>query len=237
MATFTWTDGNGSWSVPGNWSTDSVPNSSSANVLIVDGSSIVTLSASVSVDSLQLAGGNALNISSGSVFTVGTQIENAGTILVAAELNNAALDTDGTVSLTGGGTVILSNGTSGNQALISQSTSGSPLTNVDNTIEGFGQIGGAGGLALVNEGTVDANVLGQTLILSGGAGTNSGVLEATDSGALSITTSVTNTGGNITADGATVAISNNAEITGGTLNTSRRHPRIGGGSGQKCWTG
>ena len=172
------------------------------------------------LDGVTISSGSTYTIGSGGVVQIEGTIDNAGTILVGARDNNAGLDTDGPVSLTGGGTVILSNGTSGFQALIAQSVGGSPLTNVNNTIEGFGQIGGAGGLALVNEGTVDANASGQTLVLSGGGITNSGLLEATGGGALSITTSVNNTGGDITADGATVAISNSAVITGGTLNTS-----------------
>jgi hypothetical protein len=62
------------------------------------------------------------------------------------------------VSLTGSGPV----------TLLAQAVSGSPLTNVDNTIQGFGQIGGNSGLVLVNQGTVDANVSAQTLALNGG---------------------------------------------------------------------
>ena len=45
--------------------------------------------------------------------------------------------------------------------------------------------------------------------------------QATNGATLSIQSNTTNTGGNITADGAgsTVAIGNNAAITGGTLST------------------
>ena len=161
MATSTWIDGNGTWTVNGNWSTDSFPDSSSASASIVDGTSTVTLSASVSVDNLQLSGGNVLDISSGSALAVSSQIINAGVIQIAAGPNNAALETSGAVSLTGGGTVTLSNsGTSVPGAVIAQAVASSPLTNVDNTIQGFGQIGGASGLILVNHGTVDANDVG-----------------------------------------------------------------------------
>src|SRR5260370_41875392 len=64
----TWSDANGSWTVPGNW-TSGTPNSS-ANACIIDGTSTVTLTGSGSVASLQLAGGNGLVVSDGSSFTV-----------------------------------------------------------------------------------------------------------------------------------------------------------------------
>src|SRR5215469_14793880 len=56
----TWALGmSGSWTVDGNWTPATFPNSSGTNVCIVDGDSTVTLSARVSTDSLQLASGNA----------------------------------------------------------------------------------------------------------------------------------------------------------------------------------
>jgi hypothetical protein len=73
------------------------------------------------------------------------------------------------VSLTGSGTVTLSNSGSGSPGpLIAQAVSGSPLTNVDNTNQRFGQIGGSSGFVLVNQGTVDANVSPQMLALNAG---------------------------------------------------------------------
>ena len=61
-----------------------------------------------------------------------------------------------------------------------------------------------------------------TLTLNGGGVTNTKLLEATAGGVLSILPLSTNTGANITATGShsTVNISNNATITGGTLNAT-----------------
>jgi hypothetical protein len=210
----------GNWNTAGNWSPSGVPNSSTTNVCIVDGLSTVTLDTSPSVASLQIASGNGLDISSGQRLNIfGPSLVNAGAIQITAGSNNAQLSTNGPVSLTGGGTVTLSNSAT-NVAYIAQAVGGSPLTNVDNTIKGSGNIGSNTGLAFVNQGTVDANVSGQTLILTGSGVANSNLLEATNNGTLAITTNVNNTGGAITANGGTVAISNSATITGGTLNSS-----------------
>ncbi|HXZ14998.1 MAG TPA: hypothetical protein VEH77_03355, partial [Roseiarcus sp.] len=212
----TWSLGASSdWNTAGNWTPSGVPNSSSTNVCIVDGVSTVALDTSPSVASLQLASGNTLVISSGERLDIfGPSLVNAGAIQITAGTNNAQLSTDGPVSLTGGGTVTLSNSAT-NEAYIAQAVGSSPLTNVDNTIQGFGNIGSNTSLAFVNQGTVNANVSGQTLTLTGGGVTNSNLLEVTNNGTLAITTSVNNTGGAITANGGTVAISNSATITGG----------------------
>src|SRR5258707_132349 len=116
-------------------------------------------------------------------------------------------------------------------AFIQQAVGGVTLTNVDNTILGEGVIGN-GGLTLVNQskGIIDANSTGgpliTTLTLNGSGGVaNAGLLEATNSGILQITNAVNNTGGKITASGASsTVVLNGASITGGTLNS------IGGGT-------
>jgi fibronectin-binding autotransporter adhesin len=157
---------------------------------------------------------NGVTISAGSTYNVGGQtflegtITNNGTITVP---NNTLTVAGGDVTLTGGGTVTMSS-----DAFFNQSSGGLVLNNVNNTIEGTGQLG-QNGMALNNGGTVNANVTSGTLSLNGGgAVTNTGLLEATNGGILSITNNVTNTGANITADGGTVSV--NATITGGTLN-------------------
>ena len=190
--------------------------------LNTSGSGVLEATGPTTMSGVTISSGSTYTITSGSVTQLVGTVTNAGVIQIAAGPNNAALETSGAVSLTGGGTVTLSNsGTSVPGAVIAQAVASSPLTNVDNTIQGFGQIGGASGLILVNHGTVDANVSDQTLT-SGAAGsdTNDGLFEATNGGTLAITTSVDNTGGDITANGGTIAIGNNATITGGTLNTS-----------------
>jgi hypothetical protein len=198
-----------------------VPGAGDDAEIIATGTYTVTITTGgVAVDNLTTAAGATLAIGSGDTLNLfGSKIANAGAIQIAAGSGNSELAINQAVSLTGGGTVTMSN-SSTNVALIAQAVSGSPLTNVDNTIQGSGQIGGNSGLVLVNQGTIDANVSGQTLALSGGGDTNSNLLEATNGGTLSISTNVTNTSANITANGGTVAISNSATIAGGTLNSS-----------------
>jgi len=135
----------------------------------------------------------------------------------ASQLNGATLFLTGGLTLTGGGTLTL-NSTPGNAQIMGLGT----LTNMDNTIQGSGSINISelsGAAGVVNSGTIDANVAGQTLLLGGAFGiTNNGVLEATDCGILQISNPVTNFGlSAITAkSGGTVQLY--TSITGGTLN-------------------
>ena len=101
--------------------------------------------------------------------------------------------------------------------------SGFTLTNTANTIQGAGNIGDSGALAIVNKATIDANASGQNLNVNQGNGgvTNTGTLEATNGGTLNLFNTITNTGGAITASGtgSTVNI-DDATVVGGTLNTA-----------------
>jgi len=134
--------------------------------------------------------------------------------------------TQPTVTLQGGGMVTLSTPVAGGfGATIQPAVNGGTLVNVDNTIQGEGLIGN-GGLTLINEvgGIINANsgggALTTTLLLDGTGGvTNTGLMEATNSGVLEINTTTNNTGGTITANGGTVEV-NTAAIQGGTLTTS-----------------
>ncbi len=150
---------------------------------------------------------------------VGT-ISNPGVILVAAAGNNTFLKMNGAVTLTGGGTVTLTT-SGGGTAFINQLVVNSTLTNVDNIIQGRGQIGN-NGLALVNQasGVIDANILAAALLLNPNGFTNQGLMEATVGGVLQLTgTSFNNLGGNITANGGGSAVQfiGGATIQGGTI--------------------
>jgi len=129
------------------------------------------------------------------------------------------------VMLQGGGTLTLSSLTGGGQAFIDQAAGGLTLTNVDNTIQGAGIIGN-NGLTLVNQtgGIINANSTGgpqiTTLTVQGASVTNTGLMEATNSGVLNINgVVVNNAGGNITANGAgaSVQLYGSTVIQGGTL--------------------
>jgi hypothetical protein len=94
------------------------------------------------------------------------------------------------------------------------------LTNVDNTIQGAGNIGDSGALTFVNgaSGTLSANVKGGALDVGAGGGsfTNNGAVQALDGSAVNFHGPVTNNSGGTltggiwkaisTGDGATVAL-------------------------------
>src|SRR5271157_6136871 len=144
----TWTDGNGNWGDPGNWS-GGVP-TSSTNTCITDGTSTVTLDVSGSTADLQLASGNILNFDPGTILSVfGTQIINAGQINInSGGGQNAVLELENNVTLSGAGTLTLANTGGGGTAIIYQSVGGLTLTN-QSTIQGAGIIG-FNGLSLIN---------------------------------------------------------------------------------------
>ena len=132
-------------------------------------------------------------------------------------------DANATVTLTGGGTVVLS-GSDFPFGYIqdNDTSSGTSLTldNVDNTIVGAGTIDVD---LLINEqsGTIDATG-SNGLWLSGPSVTNAGLIESIDGtgGLLFYGATVDNQGGQISANGVGTDIIYNADIIGGTLTTS-----------------
>lgn len=210
----TWSHGSsGNWNTPADWS-GGLPSGNS--VCIVDGKSTVTLnSLSPSIVNLQLGSGNTLDVTSGEELAItGTEIENSGTINLSGSSTN--LNIDGSVVLSGGGTITLAS-----SAGIFGGASSDSLTNVDNTIEGAGTIGGHM-FDFTNEATVDANSNGGTLQFADiNTVTNTGTMEATNGGTLYINLTgftVDNAGGLIEANGGTVNVE--SEINGGTLTTA-----------------
>jgi hypothetical protein len=206
--------GSGDWDTAADWNPAGVPNSSSTSVCILNTTATtVTLNISPTVDDLTLNAGNTLSGGGNTLTVDGSAIMNAGTITsddgtVAAASN---------VTLTGGGTLSFTSDTYLEQPSTSDTFT---LTNVNNTIEGTGQIG-INNLAVDNEtsGVIDANISSGTLYLVGTGGiTNTGLLEGTNGGNLEIENTINNAGGNITANSGTVEM-DGATITGGTLNT------------------
>ena len=148
-------------------------------------------------------------------------INNAGTIeQIGGNGANGILTIGNSVTLTGGGTVLLdSNVTSGGSAYLQGVTSNQILTNTDNTILGTGVIGN-GNLVVINGGLIEATPTGgtSTLTLNGGGITNTGTMEATAGALLVITPIVDNAGGTIiTADATSTVELLNAQVQGGTL--------------------
>jgi hypothetical protein len=181
---------------------------------------------------LQTVGTSTLNgvtISSGSTYTTAngattelkTSLVNDGTFLINGSSASSIVNLGSNVKLSGGGTVILEQGSGGNAYLRG---SGVTLTNTNDTIEGAGFIGDNAPLTIVNKATIDANAKGQDLNINQGNGgvTNTKTLEATAGGVLQLFNTITNTGGTITASGkgSTVNV-DDATIVGGTLKTTK----------------
>jgi hypothetical protein len=194
------------------------------NVCITLGASTVGLDTNATIGSLQLGTGNTLNFNDNTQLTVnGPSIINGGAISLNSGGSFTALQLAGTTALSGGGTVTLSVANH-NDGAVGINGSGVTLENMNNTIQGEGSIGFGNSLVLQNDmgGTVNANVLGHSLILNGTGGViNAGVLEATNGGALDIHNTINNNGGTISTDsgnGSAVQLFNGSNIQGGTLN-------------------
>ena len=152
------------------------------------------------------------------LYVLGT-IDNTGTISLATTGDDTDLVVGSSAAtLTGSGTVVLGGG-GGNDRIFGAS-GGDLLVNVNNTIEGFGQLG-VGQLVFDNQSVVDATDSATALMLNA-ATTNTGALEATGTAGLTIQSTVTNTGGTVEAVGAGVPVNlQNADLIGGTLTTSK----------------
>ena len=192
--------------------------------LATTGSGLVQLSSS-QAGTLDGATGGALTnagsfqVDDNATLDVYGTIHNTGTIALASGGGDTAnlVAAGSVVTLNGGGTIFLGD-VSGNNRILS-ATGAETLLNVDNTIEGSGQIG-AGQLTFSNEALVDATGLNNGLFLNT-ATTNTGTLEATGPAGLFIQSTVTNTGGLIEAVGpASVMLANADDIVGGTVATT-----------------
>jgi hypothetical protein len=236
--TTNWLGGAGNWSNASMWSTGIVPNGTATNVCIDagnDAASQVTIDINVSVGTITVDANDTLIVGNGLTLLVAGNISNSGNILLNGSGSYSVLQiaTGNNALLSGGGTVTMSNaGTN----LINQQTSGggSILTNVDNLIQGAGQIGWDG-LVLVNQvgGRINANgtTPGIGILINAPAVTNAGLIEASGGGILLISPAgqvsggggspvVNNAGGNIVSNGSGSKIYLSAvTIQGGTLNT------------------
>jgi autotransporter passenger strand-loop-strand repeat protein len=119
------------------------------------------------------------------------------------------------VTLTGGGTVELTD--DGNNRIYGAAAA-DQLINVDNTIEGAGQLG-AGQLTLVNRSTIDATGATNSLVLNA-VTSNTGLIEATSGAGLTLESGVTNSGGVIAANGGDVYLEAGASVSGGLLSAT-----------------
>jgi len=175
---------------------------------------------------IQGQGGTLMNLTNAGLFQIGGlsgqgsanwrfsgTLTNTGTIRIgSAAWGDDVTSINGTVTLTGGGTVNFAN------SIESMVGSGATLVNTNNTISGTGVMGGGGGLTLTNSGTVDANAATPLLLVM--SMTNSGTMQASHGGELRTQGDINNAGGTITAlDGSKVTLVSNT-IKGGTFATS-----------------
>jgi fibronectin-binding autotransporter adhesin len=134
---------------------------------------------------------------------------------------NATLAVSGKVTLSGGGTLALLDGSTVSTSSLSQTITGmapgNTLDNIDNTISGYGEFG-AGQLTLINEakGTIKATVA--IMVLNTGSVTmvNHGLLEAVG-GILTVQTVVDSTIGGTVAALSSGTIAGVVLLDGGTL--------------------
>jgi hypothetical protein len=219
------------WATAKNWLPAGVPNSRDAVVRIADTkNNPVLVNGSFTIGYLTVGGTNSVNIQDDQTLTIAGgggfgRVNNSGKIEFTSTGKSVVLSFNGdgdSFSLTGSGTVDL--GASG-KGIIRGKGSNETLTNVSNTIQGAGDVGG--GLTIVNQGLINANVKGGTLFLRSNDGmlTNSGTLEATNGGILSLPTTIKNfsgaTVGTIQAVGSgTVVEIEGRTVIGGKLVTT-----------------
>ena len=219
----TWSLGsNGTWNTATNWSPSVVP-TGGVNVCIVDNASTVTIDTNPSIGQLQLGTGNGLNLNVNQSLSVGSNITNAGSIVISG-----ALQLTGSSILSGPGTLTLNAGINSEPNGAAGTDGGFYTLTNQSTIQGNGVIGSNAGalysrLNLNNSGLVNANTTGKILTIEGGLGfSNSGTLEATNGGTLNLATpvSIQNGGGTISAIGSGSTVSISTGVINGTLTTS-----------------
>ena len=219
-----WQGGPGNWS-PGNSSTGLPTSSNNALINNSTPAAVVQLNVSDIINNLTIGSNSVLNFVNNNSLTIGgTTITNSNSTGTGGiTLSSGGNVTDliigsSAVTLTGGGTVTLGNN---GENRIYGTVDADVLTNANNTIQGSGQIG-ADQLALVNQGTIDANQATALTVWTSNGTTNTGTLEATAGGNLILKNDTfTNTGGTILASGTNSVVTLlNPTINGGTLNTA-----------------
>ncbi len=150
----TWVGGTGEWTDPAGWSPEGVP--APGSTVYIDSrrpvDSDVRLTVDTSVHNLTISTGDRLRLADRAELIIeGASVQNAGTLALEAAAYVTALDFAQDTSLSGGGTVTLSNYV----ANLLRGTGANRLT-TDNVIRGSGVVG-ADSLAVTNRGTILAN--------------------------------------------------------------------------------
>jgi hypothetical protein len=215
----------GDWNTSANWTPNGVP-AAGDTAQISGGTFTVSTTQNETIAILETAKSVTLAIGSHTTFDVtsgtgpgaGTFL-NSGSIALNATTSNTALQIDGsTLTLSGGGTVAMTD-----DSLNAIATTGSPvLSNAGNTISGAGTIGNLG-LTLFNGGKIIGNGASNELFRILNNGFNSGTLEGTTSQGLLISATQLNqtASGVVLASGAgaRVHLGDITIISGGMIKT------------------
>jgi len=233
--TSTWMGGTGNWNDAANWDTPAFPNNSATDfytaIIDSDGgtASIVTSTSFIILDALVIDAGDLLQFNNDIDMRI---VQNAGRINSGMVMNNGQIKQNsvgnftefgisGLVSFSGSGQFTM--GGHVHNRMIGASGGIDIVTNsLGHTINGGGSLG-TNSMGLINQGLVDANMIGIVLNLDPGAEgfVNQNIMQASNQGVLRLSSgNFDNTAGTIQAlDNSTVQLDTNARIEGGTLTT------------------
>ena len=188
---------------------------------VIQSVNIGTLDGSTAAGAVTITTGSQIGDVNNEYLYLNGTITNEGTISIESQNNATVLwINSGTVTLNGGGTVLLSD--NGNN-YIDASAVGNTLVNANNTIVGSGVFGN-GSLNLINQasGTIDANGTNAGMTFTTASFTNQGVFEDTGTGGIGLAGITITNDTTIAALGAGSSISlySGADIIGGTLLTT-----------------
>jgi hypothetical protein len=194
---------------------------STANGGVIQSINVATLDGSTAAGAVTITTGSQIGDVNDEYLYLDGTISNHGTISLESTNNGTVLwIASPTVTLNGGGTVLLSDNS---QNYIEATTAGYTLINANNTIVGSGQIGN-GALNLINQasGTIDANGTAAGMTFTTASFTNQGVFEDTGLGGIGLAGITITNDSTIAAIGAGSSISlySGADIIGGTLLTT-----------------
>jgi fibronectin-binding autotransporter adhesin len=193
---------------------------SAGTIEALSGSAVVTSGGVIEGGTLETVGSGSILATPSATLVLQDTINNLDTLTVggssilgAAYLENSG---SGTTTLSGGGSVEL---TAQDYSYL-EVVSGGTLVNADNTIHGTGFVYAANG-ALINNGTILADVGGSTLTLEGGPVTNNGTFAASNGATLAISASTfTNLSGTTLTGGTFEVDANSAIVMSGTVTTN-----------------
>jgi hypothetical protein len=222
---WTGTAGDGNWGTAGNWSLGTVP--TSTNAVTIGGTNAVNVNVTATAGTLTLSTSHdSLNIENNDTLTVDGNITNDGAITLSSAGNGTDLIIGASASLSGTGTVTLSN--NANNGIEGSAATDVLTVGSGQTISGAGDIG-ENQMALTNGGIINATQSTPLYVDTSNGTTNTGTLEATGGGTLilygrddsSVPNTINNAGGTILGGtGSSVQLQNGIIISGGTLNTS-----------------